>query len=207
MTENRHQRWTRIAVKGLFLIVVLVVAGCAGKGGKPALTPIQDLSAPEWVKKGSGAFEDKKSNARFFFGVASASGIRNESLLRTTAENRARTEISKIFQIYTSSLMKDYAASTTAGDPNVTAEEQHVEQAIKTVTAMTLSGSEITDYWQNPATGELFALAKLDLVAFKENLDRAKDLDAAARDYIRKNAETLHEQLEREENELATRNR
>lgn len=61
-------------------------------------------------------------------------------------------------------------ATTTAGDPDVTSEEQHVEQAIKTVTAMTLSGVEIVNHWQHPATGELYSLSKLDLDAFKDKL-------------------------------------
>ncbi len=42
---------------------------------------------------------------------------------------------------------------------------------------MTLSGVEIVDHWQNPATGEFFALARLDLDAFTNNLDKVKALD------------------------------
>lgn len=182
--------------------VILSINGCAEKQVKKeeAQVPIQELKAPEWVKKGSGAFSKEKG--KLFYGVGSASGIKNNSLLRTTAENRARNEVAKVFQVYTASLMKDYMASTTAGEMNVTSEEQHVEQAVKTVTAMTLSGVEIIDYWQNPTTGEFFALARLDLMAFKENLEKTKELNAKVRDYIRQNAEKLHEQLEEEEEKL-----
>lgn len=150
--------WTILLGLSLF-----VMDGCNSKQVKvETQIPIQDLKAPEWVKKGSGAFNKEKG--KLFYGVSSASGIKNPSLLRTTAENRARNEVAKIFQVYTASLMKDYMASTTAGDPNVASEEQHVEQAIKTVSTSTLSGVEIVDYWQNPASGEFFALAQLDLV-------------------------------------------
>lgn len=174
---------------------------CGGKVTKT--TTIQDLGAPKWVVKGSGAFSEAKD--KVFFGVGSAANMRNFSLLRTTSDNRARNEIAKVFQFYTASLMKDYMASTTAGDPNVTSEEQHVEQAIKTVTSATLSGVEIVDHWQNPATGELYSLARLDLATFKDNLDRQRELNAKVRDYIRQNADKLHDELSKEEEKMKER--
>ncbi|MBI5747283.1 MAG: hypothetical protein HZA13_09810 [Nitrospirae bacterium] len=173
----------------------VLMASCAGTPKGP--TPIQELKAPEWVIKGSGAFGGEKG--KVFYGIGSATGIRNSSLLRTTADNRARNEVAKIFEIYTASLMKDYAASTTAGDFSKTSEEQHVEQAIKTVTATTLNGVEIVDHWQNPETMELFSMARLDLESFKNNMDKMKELSAQVRDYVRKNAEKMHDQLEKEE--------
>ncbi|MBI5058026.1 MAG: LPP20 family lipoprotein [Nitrospirae bacterium] len=188
----------RLIAPGFILLAGLIlIAGCAGKEKVTSTTPLQDLKAPEWVMKGSGAFGGDMG--KVFYGVASASQMQNTSLLRAAADNRARNEVAKVFQFYTASLMKDYAASTTAGDPNAISEEQHVEQAIKTVTAMTLSGVEIVDHWQNPATGEFFALARLDLNAFKDSLDKSKELDSKVKDYIRQNAEKMHEQLEKEE--------
>ena len=192
---NRMARLTFILLLGLVLI-----AGCAGTKKITATTPIQELKAPEWVLKGSGAFGGERG--KVFYGVASATGIKNYSLFRAAADNRARNDVAKIFQFYTASLMKDYMASTMAGDVKVTAEEQLVEQAIKTVTSMTLPGVEIVDHWQHPATGELYALARLDLGAFKDNFEKVKELDAKVKDYIRKNAERLHEELEKEEKKL-----
>ncbi|MBI5682840.1 MAG: LPP20 family lipoprotein [Deltaproteobacteria bacterium] len=189
----------------LYLLVVIgvfILSGCGGKEMK-ADTPIQDWNAPKWVVNGSGAFGGERG--KVFYGIGSAVGIKNASLMRTAADNRARNEIAKVFQFYTASLMKDYAASTMAGDVKVTAEEQHVEQAIKTVTAMTFSGVEVVDHWQHPATGELYSLARLDLETFKNNLERVKELDAKVRDYIRKNAEKLHQELEVREKEMQAR--
>ncbi len=188
----------RLVSIGFILIIGLVlITGCASAPKVTATTPIQELNAPEWVLKGSGAFGGEKG--KVFYGVASAYGIKNFSLLRSTADNRARNEVAKVFQFYTASLMKDYAASTMAGDPNVTSEEQHVEQAIKTVTTMTLSGVEVVDHWQHPASGELFALARLDLEAFKDNFDKVQDLDQKVKDYIKDNANRMHEELQKEE--------
>ena len=184
----------------LVLIFILTAIGCSGTKKIAKSTPIQDLKAPEWVVKGSGAFGGERG--RIFYGVASAYGIKNLSLHREAADNRARNEIAKVFQFYTKSLMKDYMSSTMAGDPNVTSEGQLVEQAIKTVTSTTLSGVEIVDHWQNPATGELFSLARLDLQAFKDNLEKSKELNAKTKEYIRQNAERLHQELETEVDKL-----
>jgi hypothetical protein len=178
----------------LFTGIVLTV-GCAKKATKE--TPVQDLDSPEWVRNGSGAFDKEKE--KVFYGVASAYGIKNHSLLRSAADNRARNEVAKLFQFYTSSLMKDYSASTMAGDPDTTSEEQHVEEAVKTVTTMTLSGVEIVEHWQHPASGELFSLARLDLESFKDNLEKARNLDRSVREYIKENADRLHKELEKEE--------
>ncbi|MEW6602576.1 MAG: LPP20 family lipoprotein [Nitrospirota bacterium] len=187
------------AVRLWFILLtgLVLFTGCASTKKVTETTPIQDLKAPEWVMKGSGAFGGDRG--KVFYGVASASRMQNLSLMRTAADNRARSEVAKVFQFYTASLMKDYAASTVAGDPNVTSEEQHVEQAIKTVTTMTLSGVEIVDHWQNPATQELFALARLDLNAFKDNFDKMQTLDKKVKDYIKENADRMHEELEKEE--------
>lgn len=176
---------------------LLLVAGCSSTKPMTVATPIQEFQSPEWVRKGSGAVGADKG--RVFYGVGSASGIQNPSLLRSTADNRARTELAKIFQVYTASLMKDYAVSTNAGATGVSSEEQLVEQAVKTVSGMTLSGVEIVDHWQNPATREFFSLARLDLAAFKDNLEKAKELDAKTKEYIRQNSDRLHEQLEKKE--------
>jgi hypothetical protein len=175
----------------ILIAAIFLVAGCGG------IKPIQKWKAPDWVIKGSGAFEKERGKA--FYGVSSASGIENFSLLRTTADNRARNEIAKIFEVYNSSLMKDYAASTTAGEKGVTAEEQHVEQVVKTVTKSTLTGIEIINHWQHPDTGELYSLARLDLESFKENAAKATELDSKLKEYIRENADRLYKELEKEE--------
>lgn len=187
------------AILGLCLAVLL--GGC---GGKDVVKTGYMKGAPTWVVQGSGAFDDA-GTGKVFYGVGSAAGIRSHTLLRSTAENRARNELAKIFETYTSSLMKDYMASTTAGEPGVSNEEQHVEQAIKTVTSATLSGGEVVDHWVLKETGELYALVRLDLDSFKNAMDRAGELNNRARDYIRSNAERLHDELRIEEDRMEGR--
>jgi len=183
------------AVKGLCILVamgVLVFVGCAKK--KPESAPSgAPPGSPAWVCKGSGAFDVDK--AKIFYGVGIASGIQNKALLISTADSRARAEIAKILETYVALLAKDYMASTTAGDMSASAEEQHVEQALKTFTKTTLHGARIVDHWRDSEDGSMFALCEMDLFAFKEALDNYKELDSQVRDYVRDNAEKLHKQL------------
>jgi len=179
----------------LMSVAVLGLVACGGKSGEPQ--QLQGVEYPDWVMKGSGAFGGEAG--RVFYGVGSVSGIKNMALARTTADNRARAEIAKTFETYSASLMKDYMASTTAGDMSASSEEQHMEQAIKTFSAVTLSGVQIVDHWVHPTDGTWFALAQLDLETFTNNLGKMKELNSQVKDYVRKNAEKSHMDLEKEE--------
>lgn len=169
-------------------LLILSLVGC-GRGLKN--------EEPEWVQKGHGAFLDNGQKA--FYGVGAVTGVKNKPLAKTAADNRARAEIAKVFETYSASLMRDYAASTTAGDFKKTSEEQNIEQTIKTFSANTLSGVMIIDHWTDPSDGTLYALARLDLDRFKENIQQARELNAAVRDYVRQNAEKAFEALDQEE--------
>ena len=176
-------------------------------GGGVAIALLIGLAAcggpPKWVKQGSGAFNEKDSKA--FYGVGSVSGMRNEPLAWDTDENRARAEIAKTFETYTGYLMRDYAASTTAGDFSKGVEEQNVERAIKTVTATTLSGVRPIERYKDEKTSTYYVLAKLNLEDMKNNLEQAKELNSQVRDFVRRNADKLFEKLEKEEDKRAPR--
>ena len=178
--------------KGLCILVAtgaLLFVGCSAKKPAPSTE-----GRPAWVDQGSGAFDVDKE--KIFYGVGIASGISNKALLVSTADNRARAEIAKILETYVAFLAKDYMASTTAGDMSASAEEQHVEQALKNFTKTTLHGTIIIDHWRDPKDGSLFSLCEMDLFAFKDALNNYKELDSQVRDYVRENAEKLHKQLE-----------
>ncbi|HEY4484754.1 MAG TPA: LPP20 family lipoprotein [Nitrospiria bacterium] len=183
---------------GLMLAALLPITltGCGGKGAAPSAA-----QPPDWVTKGGGAFED--SGHKVFYGVGAVTGVRNKPLAVTASENRARAEIAKIFETYTASLMKDYAASTTGGGAvtgaSATSEEQYIEQAVKTFSSATLNGVMIIDHWTDPSDGTLYSLARLDLENFKNSLDKIKELNSAVRDYVKKNAEKSFDTLSAEE--------
>lgn len=186
--------------RGIYLGFVIILMGMFGMAGcAKKLPPV--TKAPAWVTQGSAAFND--SGNRVFYGVGSVTGVKNKPLARTAAENRARAEIGKVFETYTASLMRDYMASTAGGavvaKDTATSEEQHIEQTVKTFSAVTLSGVMIADHWTDPADGTVYALARLDLSAFKNSLDKARELNSDVRDFVKKNAENAFDKLEAEE--------
>src|SRR5947199_7565903 len=144
-------------------------------------------SVPQWVGKSGGYMNEK--DAKAFYGVGAVMGIRNEPLGKETADNRARADLAKYMDTYTSYLMRDYAASTTAGDFTKASEEQNVERALKTFVSTHLSGVMVVDRWEKEdKTGKtIYSLAKLDLDKFKDQVGQMKELNDAARDFVRKN--------------------
>src|SRR5438132_12034757 len=100
-------------------------------------------SVPKWVDKGGGYMTAKDGKA--FYGVGAVTGIRNEPLAKETADNRARAYLAKYMDTYTYQLMRDHAASTTAGDFTKTSDEQNVERALKAFISTHLSSMIVVD--------------------------------------------------------------
>src|SRR6266542_6406973 len=143
--------WTVVVIAG----TALMLSACAG-------------GAPKWVEKGGGYMNEK--NGKAFYGVGAVAGVRNEPLAKEAADNRARADLAKYMDTYTAYLMRDYAASTTAGDFTKSSEEQNVERAVKTFVSAHLSGVQVVDRWEkDEKSGKVtYALAKMDLASFKE---------------------------------------
>ena len=186
--------------EAVFMIVMALGIGlltsCAGK-------KVIESSAepPEWVIKGSTAFND--DGKKIFYGVGAVTGIHNKPLAISSSETRARAEIAKIFETYTAAMMKDYASSATGGgavtQSSSTREEQSVEQTIKTFSSATLSGVMIIDRWIDASDGTIYSLARLNLSDFKNSVDTMKELNGDVRDHVRKNAEKSFDSLAEEE--------
>ena len=119
-----------------------------------------DYKPPAWVLTGGGAFTDEKGKA--FYGVGSATGIKNYSLQRQVADDRARADLAKVFEVYTETLTKDYQAHTTAGSFATSTEEQNSEAALKVVVSQTLRGVMIIDHFEVIERQEMISLARLD---------------------------------------------
>jgi hypothetical protein len=187
------RRTAMSGIRGISIIAgaVLLLAACSG--------------TPKWVGKGGGYMSEKDRKA--FYGVGAVAGIRNEPLAKETADNRARADLAKYVDTYTAYLMRDYAAATTAGDFTKSSEEQNVERAVKTFVATHLSGVQVIDRWEKDEKGArtIYSLAKLDLATFKENVGQMKELNEAARDFVRKNAERAFERLKEEEDKRGAR--
>ena len=186
------------------LTMMFLSTACTGIQTIPDVPKaLADYEAPDWVLKGSGAYSDDKGKA--FFGVGSATGIKNYSLQRTIADDRARGDLAKVFEFYVTSLTKGYQASTTAGDFKNSNEEQNAEVALKVVVHSTLHGVTIIDHFEIPERREFLSLARLDYDAFKKNVDANesfKQLPEKVREDIKERADKLHEEMEQEVEDL-----
>ena len=178
------------------LLLSLIFVACSGPSANNPIAGVNPDGSPKWVNRGSGAFDGEHGKA--FYGVGLLTGVQNEALARQACDNRARSEIAKLFDLYIAAMMKDYQRSTTAGDFKASAEEQDIVSAQKTITEVTLRGVEIRDHWINPTNGTLYALAVLDLEGIGKSLDTAQQLNARVRDYVRANARKAFEDMDRE---------
>lgn len=181
------------------VVAAAALAAC-GSERKPELSSLlQRTNGPAWVQRGSGAFGGEKG--KVFYGVGIASGIRNASMRRSTSESRARDEIARTLDTYVTVLHKDYLASA---DGVAAAREEQLEQALKTYSQTELSGAVIIDHWTD-SDGTEYALAQLDMAAFKANMARMKELSARVREAVRAHADKAFDELGAEEARRDTR--
>ena len=110
----------------------------------------------------------------------------------------------KVLSTYTAYLMRDYAASTTTGELNKSAEEQHIEEATKTFAMATLNGVRPVDRYKDEQKGVYYVVVKMDLEHVKDMLTQSKELNGQMRDFVRKNADRAFERLEKEEQKRET---
>jgi hypothetical protein len=174
--------------KTLFRQGVLAVTGLA-------LFACGGPKRPDWIMKGAGAFKDK---TKTFYGVGIAEGIQSEALRRTTADNRAIAEISKQLTVMSTSLMRDYMASTSIPAEAKGNEEQYVENTIKTFTDNIISGVTVIDRYQDKS-GTLYSLASLNLDMLTDLAGKVKGLSQGVRDHIKANAESAFDKLNEEQ--------
>lgn len=194
------------------MVIVSMVVGCASQkptgqetGGMSRVdTPLQDVKGlPDWVLKGGGG--EKIEGRRVLQGVGSVSGILNPTLRRKSAGAQARNDLAATLQVYVAGLNKQYMAETTAGDFSQHDVEQRIQDTMKQVTEATLVGAQIVEYWEHPLRNEAYALARLDMEQFKDIMKnyaaasgQFKQLDANLREWVQKNADKAHDELNQE---------
>ena len=193
-------------MKHLLLVGLIVLFGACASIPQIPEEPkaLSEYDAPSWTLIGGGAFTDDRGKA--FYGVGSATGIKNYSLQRQVADDRARADLAKVFEYYVEALTKDYQAHTTAGSFAESTEEQNSEAALKVVVSQTLRGVVIVDHFEIPERRELISLARLDYDAFKQNVEQAEafqELPPQVREDIKERADALHEEMEEEARKLA----
>jgi hypothetical protein len=163
----------QISIAAMGLALVFGLAACAGidKAAK-------NRKKPEWVVRGPGAFKNKGNVV--FYGVGSASPMPNVGLQRKTVDLRAREAVAATLKTSVRSMIKDYMEHSAdyfkPGGP--ASSQEKVEYISQGVVDAELANCRILDYWEDPETGTLYSLAKLDLEdgfygSYKANLTKA----------------------------------
>jgi hypothetical protein len=176
-------------------VLAAATAGCKSEKTPPATRVVLHANGPDWVNIGTGAVTDE--SGKRFQGVGIVSGVRDAALRRRIVDSRARTEIQRTLEDFLDGIEKDLPSGTAA------AERQRVETAFKAV-ATSDSGVHIVDHWVDTDSTE-YALAELDLASFKSSLEKAKDLDARAKETVRRDIDRLFDETSAEKASHAAR--
>jgi len=185
-------------MKKLHIVTALAAFGMFCLAGCATQNTFSGKSNPKWVDQGGGAFKDGSGN-RVLYGVGVLANVRDPGLARTAVDNRAIADIGKSIQVFSTQLMRDYAASISAGDPKKSDEEQMIENTVKTFANVTLSGIQVVDHWTDHESKTYYALARLDMESFKKLLEQSNQLSEQVKEHIRKNAENAFDRLAKEE--------
>lgn len=173
----------------VLLGIAMLLGGCAGK-----TTVESDLGisgAPDWVNEGTQYLNDK--DGRLFHGIGDAPAIGDESLQKSTADNRARAEVARILSSYMDVASQDY---TAASGSNANAmNQQTVSRQIKNLSKINLSGVKIIGRWKNEETGIIYSIAELDMVQMKKTLNMVNNMNRNLKRYIGSNADTIFDKM------------
>ena len=175
------------------LTIALLLTACGGK-----TTVKSDLGirgAPDWVNEGTNILNDK--NGRLFHGVGSAPEMGDQSLQRSTADDRARAEVARVLSSYMEVVSNDYLASTSTGIDSEA--EQTVTRQVKNLTKLNLTGAKIIGRWADKRTKNIYSIAELDMKHVKSTLKNVKDMNENLRRYINTHSDNIFDKLSTKE--------
>jgi len=179
-----------------FISVALTFALAACGGGKTVVeSDLGIKGAPDWVNKGTATLNDK--DGRLFHGVGSAPSMGDDSLQRSTADDRARAEVARIFSTYMDVVSNDYAAATGSGTKADS--DQSISRQVKAVTRVNLAGAKIIGRWRDTKTGAVYSIAELDLKRVKDTVQGTQDMNEDLRRYIQRNADNIFDKVATQE--------
>lgn len=136
-----------IRVTGNLLLLSSVIFACAKK-------------EPNWVRMGSGAFQDQKK----IYGVGVANMTLSEAMDRIRCDTRARAELAKILNTYVASLVTDFMENNRDFfSQEKEGLEEFTQSIIKTVTEASLVGSQIVDRYIDEKRKIHYCLAMLEI--------------------------------------------
>ncbi len=147
------------------LATLVVLGGCATQQTKTA--------QPDWTTGDSAAYK----SSQYLLG-------RGQAATQDDAKDRARADLAKIFQVEVNVSSEDVQKFKSAGGTPGQYESE-ASRHITTRTDQIVSGIQIAEVWQDPATKDFHALATLPRLQAAASLrQQIGQLDDATRDYV-----------------------
>jgi hypothetical protein len=171
---------------------ILLLAACAGRTVVESDLGIR--GAPDWVNEGSQALNDQ--GGRLIHGVGQAPAMDDPALQISTADNRARAEIARVFSTFVDMAANDYVSAAATGGER--ASLQQVSQQIRNSTQVNLSGARIIAHWKDKRSGTVYSLAELDMQQVKGTLGAARDMNEDVRRYLDASTDNIFDRLVQE---------
>ncbi len=175
-----------------FVIAVIAAVLLAGCGSKTVVeSDLNIKGAPDWVNEGTQMLND--NGGRLFHGVGQAAAMGDESLQRSTADERARAEVARVLNSYLNVATKDYSAMASRGGEQ--ANEQSVSRQIDNLTQVNLTGAKIIGHWRDKKTQTVYAIAELDMKRTKETVEQLEAMSPGLRDFLTQKGDTIFDRL------------
>lgn len=160
----------------------------------PEVTPPKSIAA--WVPKGSGAFTI--DTQRVFHGIGGSVSSSNPILLRASADNRSREELTVVLSQFITFVTHTYWNQAGGRESSDVGNLRLLNDTFTAVAKESLTASRIAGHWQNPESGEFFSLCRLPLSDLVTAVGSDTRLDQRSRDFFLQNAEKLYDQFSRE---------
>ena len=156
---------------------------------------LAEKSIAAWIPKGSGVFTI--NTARIFHGVGGSTN-RNPILLRASADNRSREELSTVLTRFLDFVVKTYWDKGGGKESSDVGNLKVLKESFFAIGQQTLTNSYIAGHWQDSKTGEYYSLCRLSLTDLITAVANAGRLDRRSRDYFLQNVKALYDQFSKE---------
>ncbi len=181
----------------LAVIFAASLSGCSSKPVKmePVPIPAQYAAeektvikgAPDWVNRGSTIAV--KAGGRVLQGVGRAEAVGDLAQQKSMADDKARSEVSKLLDQYLLELGNDYKVQSG------TAENIDVLQELRSGIRQDLAATRITASWRDPATNVIWSIAELDIRNIKSAMSNTADLNPDIKQFIELSADKIFDRL------------
>lgn len=162
------------------LISVIFLSACSSNDRVE--TDLGIKGAPDWVNEGTQMVDN--NDGQLIYGVGMAPTMNDQSLQKSTADNRARAEIARVLQTFIDSTLQDYSAASNNGE--ISTNNMNIEREIRSTSQLALSGARVLGHWKDPRTDDIYAFTVLDMEKVDELVAKASNLSDGFKDFFKR---------------------